>query len=90
MLDSTIDVFNALVKGYNDYLIDMQALTAQTGYWCAYYQSKRPKKIGTIVKSILDRKLENLKETSNISDSDVQKFKERELRRMSTYNRWEV
>lgn len=86
----TIDTLNALVLGYNDYLVDQQALSAQVGYWVGYYQSRRPKKIGTIVESILNRKFEKSQEFTTISENDIQKFEERELRRMSTYNRWEV
>lgn len=84
-----MDVFNALVLGYNDYIVDMQALTAQSGYWSAYFQSKRPKKISTIVQSILDSKFSKSKEPATTTVSDVQKFQERELRRMTTFHRWE-
>ena len=89
VLDTTLDVFNALVKGYNDRIIDFQALTAQIGYWSAYYQSKRPKKLDTIVSQILKNKLTKSSEPTITTESDIKKFQERELRRISTYNRWE-
>lgn len=89
VLDCTIDVFNAIVLGYNDYIVDQQALGAQIGYWSAYFQSRKPKRLSKIVESILHSKYSKSQETAITTDSDIQKFKERELRRMATYSKWE-
>lgn len=84
----TLDVFNSVVQGYNDRIIDMQALTAQIGYWSAYYQSKRPSKINKIVQNIMGNKFKKSKGPTITQEADVAKFEEREARRMATYNRW--
>lgn len=85
----SLDVFNALVRGYNDRLIDQQALAAQAGYWSSYYRSKHPKKISDLVSSIVESKFARPRGTVETSEEDVLLFEKRELYRMTTYNRWE-
>lgn len=84
-----LDVFNAVMSGYSDYLIDMQTLVAQAGYWSAYYQSKRPKKIQSIVSNILKNKFNKNTGSTITTRADIEQFEQRELKRMATYNRWE-
>lgn len=92
ILDMTLDVVEALVDGYSDRLIDLQSIAAQTGYWAGYYQSKRPKKIKDVVNSILKSKeyKHTKQQKTATTEDDVQKFQERELRRMATFNQWEA
>lgn len=47
-------MFQAVVKGYSDRLLDMQILSVQSGYWAAYYiGSKHPKKPKDVAASML-------------------------------------
>lgn len=85
----SLDVFNAVIAGYSDYLIDMQTLAVQTGFWSAYYQSKRPKKIQTIVSNLLKNKFNKNTGSTITTEADIEQYKQRELKRMATYNRWE-
>lgn len=85
-----MDVLEACILGYSDSLIDRQAIAAQTGYWSAYYQSKRPKKISSIIQSILSNrsKKSTTKKAADISDSDIQQFMQREMNRVATQGMW--
>ena len=50
VLDMSLDVFRACVKGYADSLFDKQVLTVQAGYWAAYFaNSKHPKSVSNII-----------------------------------------
>lgn len=92
VLDMSLDVFNTLVEGYSDRLVDLQSIAAQTGYWSGYYQTKRPRKIKDVVNSILKNKERKQirKQKTATTEDDILKFQERELRRIATLKQWEV
>lgn len=83
----SLDVFQAVVSGYSDRLLDMQILSVQTGYWAAYYVgSKRPKLPKDVAASMLraHKKSERQKKAVAVSTpapaADVDTFLAREAR----------
>lgn len=51
----------AYVEGYEEYLFDMQCLAVHQGFWAGYYQSKKPKPLGKVLK-MLQKQHEKAKE----------------------------
>lgn len=83
----SLDVFQAVVKGYSDRLLDMQILGVQSGYWAAYYVgSKHPKLPKDVAASMLraHKKSESQQKTVAVSTpapaADVDTFLAREAR----------
>lgn len=85
----SFDVFETLVEGYEDHLIDLEGIAAQTGFWAAYYRSKRPKKLDSVLQKIASAKGRSKIFSQHVTDVDVETFKARELRREATYHQWE-
>lgn len=80
-----IPMLNALVEGYQDRLFDQECLAVHQGYWAAYYQSKRPKPVKTILtKMVTDHERVRKKRQSNTEvvkpEVNVNQFLEREAR----------
>lgn len=83
----SLDMFQAVVSGYSDRLLDMQILSVQTGYWAAYYVgSKRPKLPRDVAASMLraHKKSKSQQKTVAVSTpasaADVDTFLAREAR----------
>ena len=73
----------AVIKGYEDRMLDSQIIAVQTGYWSAYYiGSKHPKPTHKIAEDMLKR--HNKQDASKISrpkpEVDVSTYLEREAR----------
>lgn len=83
----SLDVFQAVVRGYSDRLLDMQILSVQSGYWAAYYiGSKHPKKPKDVAASMLRAHVKSEDKQQNVAVStpapavDVDTFLAREAR----------
>ena len=76
VLDMSLDVFKACIKGYADRLFDLQILGVQQGYWSGYFgRSKEPKSL----KSVLTKLLKSRNTPSEHADDvDVEAFKRME------------
>lgn len=77
VLDMSLDVFQAYVKGYGDRLFDQQIVALQSGYWSAYYaNAKHPKPMHKIAEDMMKRrKNEDAKKLSAPKpDVDVEAF----------------
>lgn len=49
----SLDVFNAVVKGYTNHLFDLQVISVQTGYWAGYYtRAKKPKPLKSVISNV--------------------------------------
>lgn len=56
MLDLSLDVVLAVIKGYEDRLLDQQLLAVQTGYWSAYYSgAKHPKPVDRVAEEMMQK-----------------------------------
>lgn len=42
----------AYVEGYEEHLFDLQCLAVHQGFWAGYYQSKKPKALGRVLKML--------------------------------------
>lgn len=72
-------IFDAYVRGYEDHLLDLQLLSAHAGFWSGYYsRAKKPKKLESVLKSILKRSSRSGKSSSHADDVDVEGFLARE------------
>lgn len=83
VLDMSLPMFNACVAGYSEHIFDLQLLTVHTGFWAGYYSnSKKPKKLGAVLKSIIKNKESASKKPSqcHVPDVDVEAFLEQERR----------
>lgn len=74
-------MLRAVIKGYEDRILDNQIIAVQAGYWSAYYMgSKHPKPTHKIAEDMLNK--HNQKDASKISrpkpEVDVNSFLERE------------
>lgn len=86
MLDLSLDVLQAYIRGYGDRILDQQILAVQSGYWSAYYANvKHPKQVGRIAEDMVRRhKLEDAKKLSAPKpDVDVDAFLEMEAQFMA-------
>ena len=84
VLDLEYWQFLAMQEGYQDRLQDQNLLSIPAGYWAAYYSKvKRPKKPGDIIARIISASKRNQGKKNPAPKPDVQKFKERELRRIA-------
>lgn len=74
----SLDVFQAVVKGYSDRLFDLQLLSVHTGHWAGYFnRSKRPKSLKNILKTVLNSRKKAPK-SPHSSSVDVDAFLEQE------------
>ena len=83
----SLDVFQAVVRGYSDRLLDMQILSMQSGYWAAYYvMSKHPKMPKDVAAGMLRAHKKSEDRQQNVAVStpapavDVDSFLAREAR----------
>lgn len=83
-------MFQAFVDGYQEHLFDMECLAVHNGYWAGYYQSKKPKAVGTILEKMVREHTKAKKSTNkNVPKPEVniKLFMEREQRRMAYLER---
>ena len=45
-------MLNAYIEGYEEHLFDLQYLAVHQGFWAGYYQSKKPKALGKVLKML--------------------------------------
>ena len=87
VLDMSMDIFQSIVAGYSDRLIDLQILSIQTGYWAAYYVgSKHPKSPDKIADSFTKKRVKAPKVVP-VAEVDVDTFLAREARFKSRLGR---
>lgn len=56
ILDMSLDMVQAVIKGYGDAVLDQQILALQSGYWSAYYSgAKHPKPVRKIAEDMVSR-----------------------------------
>ena len=85
LLDLNLGQVQAVIQGYSDRIVDETCRCVWTGYYAAYFFSKRPKKPTEVIKKILE---ENSKGdsirgngTSNIDmEAELELFAQRDLR----------
>lgn len=54
VLDMSLEVFKACLRGYSDMLFDRQILGVQQGYWAGYYgRAKKPKSVKSILQKLM-------------------------------------
>lgn len=81
ILDMSLDVVQAVIKGYGDRLLDQQIVALQSGYWSAYYSgAKHPKPVHKIAEDMVKRhKQQDAKKMSTPKpDVDVEAYLEME------------
>lgn len=84
ILDLEFWQFCAMQEGYQDHINDLNILSVPAGYWAAYYsKSKHPKKPGDVIAKISTASKRNNFKHTCAPAPDVQKFKERESRRLA-------
>lgn len=79
----SLDVFQAVVAGYGDALLDQQILAVQSGYWSAYYAGvKHPKPVSKVAEEMINKHQKMERDAKKIStpkpDVDVAAFLEME------------
>lgn len=83
-----LEQLNQYIAGFSDHIFDLQQIAIEVGYWCGYYNnSKHPKPVNNIIKS-LKNKLSR-KEKGPASDPDVETFMELERKRLQMYEKGE-
>ena len=90
VLDMSLDVFRAVVRGYNDHIFDLQLLAVQQGYWSGYYnRAKKPKSLEAVLKKMFKTKSKDTqkKSQSEITEEDIETFLQREQLRLSRINK---
>lgn len=76
----SLDVFNAVVKGYADHLFDLQLISVEAGYWSGYFSnSKRPKPLESIMNKMIASRFKSQKQT-HAQEVDVEHYLEMERR----------
>lgn len=56
ILDMSLDMVQAAIKGYGDAILDQQIIALQAGYWSAYYSGvKHPKPVSKIAEDMVRR-----------------------------------
>ena len=81
VLDMSLDVVQAVIKGYSDALLDQQIIAVQSGYWSAYYSgAKHPKPVNRIAEDMVrrHRQQDARKVSTPKPDVDVEAFLEME------------
>lgn len=54
VLDMSLDMVQAVIRGYSDSLLDQQIIAVQAGYWSAYYSgSKHPKPVNAVAEEMV-------------------------------------
>lgn len=82
-----LDMIKAYIEGYQDRLYDQQCIAVQQGYWAGYYQSKKPKPVNVILKSMDRDRARQKRQRNNAGKNvskpavDMERFMEREQRR---------
>lgn len=72
-----LDMFNAVVEGYEDRVFDQQLLEVHGGFWSGYYMgAKRPKPLKTIIEKMVKQK--NKPVTKHADAVDVEAYKSME------------
>lgn len=79
----SLDVFQAVVAGYGDALLDQQILAVQSGYWSAYYTGvKHPKPVSKVVEELINKHQKVKRDAGKVltpkPDVDVAAFLEME------------
>ena len=79
----SLDVFQAVVAGYGDALLDQQILAVQSGYWSAYYAGvKHPKPVSKVVEELINKHQKVKRDAGKVltpkPDVDVAAFLEME------------
>lgn len=77
----SLDVVQAVIRGYGDALLDQQIIAVQSGYWSAYYSgSKHPKPVHQITEDMVRRHTKQDAKTVSTPkpDVDVEAFLEME------------
>lgn len=77
----SLDVFQAVIKGYGDAILDQQIIALQSGYWSAYYSgAKHPKPVHRIAEDMIRRHAQQdaKKMSAPKPDVDVDAFLEME------------
>lgn len=74
--------FNAVVDGYSERLLDMQEISVHTGYWSAYFSSRKPKSLKQILEKM--HSFRNLPAEGGLQHTqvmpDIERFLERQER----------
>lgn len=87
VLDMSLDVFKAVIKGYSDHIFDLQLVAVHQGYWSGYYsRSKKPKNLETILKKLFKAKEKGENKPykqKKVEDVDVEGFLAMERLRLS-------
>lgn len=89
VLDMSLDVFNAVVRGYSDHIFDLQLVAVHQGYWAGYYsRAKKPKGLDIVLKKMLRIKSKDnqKKSQSKVTEVDIETFLQREQIRLSKMN----
>lgn len=78
----SLDMVQAVIRGYSDALLDQQIVALQSGYWSAYYTGgKHPKPVNQIAEDMINRHKRQgaKKKMSTVKpDVDVEAFLEME------------
>ena len=87
VLDMSLDMFKAVVKGYSDHIFDLQLVSVHQGYWSGYYsRSKKPKNLDTILKKLFkarEKGDDKPHKQKKFTDVDVDAFLAKEQLRLS-------
>ncbi len=90
VLDMSLDVFNAVIRGYSDHIFDLQVVAVHQGYWAGYYgRARKPKNLDTVLKKLLKAKSKDSRKNSQkkVTEVDVETFLKREQERLSKLNK---
>lgn len=77
----SLDVVQAVVRGYGDRILDQQIIAVQTGYWSAYYAgAKHPKPVHKIAEDMMRKHTQQDAKTTSAPKPtvDVEAFLEME------------
>ena len=86
----SLDVFNAVIRGYTDHIFDLQLVAIHQGYWAGYYgRARKPKGLDIILKKMLKSKSKDTqkKSQSKVTEVDVETFLQREQMRLAQLNK---
>ena len=87
VLDMSLDMFKAVVKGYSDHIFDLQLVAVHQGYWSGYYsRAKKPKNLETVLKKLFKAKEkgeDSPYKQKKVEDVDVEGFLAKERMRLS-------
>lgn len=85
LLDLNLGQVQAVIRGYDDRIVDATCQSVWAGYYAAYFFSKNPKKPTDIIKRILEENSKgdsirgNSKTDVNM-DAELELFAQRDLR----------